>query len=269
MCSYVTLYTHTFLLLVQSVVMMESDDVPDLGVQKEIEELHKSFEALRMDVYCFLEQSQPDLKEFAVFISSPPTSWKSKRPKTMTDVNFDRMIDPNTQFYQMFSIVSKYTNWNNYELLEKIVKRYGNPELKGRMEAYCLEIEDFEDRTSAEVLKYISFAEPLHDSVSIIATLPNHHCNQFTGSDIRRLKRSYADRAGVDRAALRLRTIKKSSVEIIFLVPIALAPYLIVSSGHPLLTSRDPIPEDIYERCVHLMHTEEILQLMGVSRCME
>ena len=253
--------------LVNSVVVMRPDEVPDPEVQKDIDHLYQSFDTLRMDVFSYLDKMQPDLdlREFSVFVSLPPPSWKTKRPKMMTNVDLDRIMDPKTQFYQMFCVVSQYTNWYNYELLEKIVNRYGNPELKGKMEKYRTELFAFEAGTSTEVLTNIALGTPQSDSVTIIARLPDHQCNQFTASDIRELKHKYTDRAGVDRAALRTHMINKSSIEIVFLVPIALAPYLMVSSVSSLLTSDSPLPENMYERCVHFIHTEEVFRVMGVS----
>ena len=247
------------------IVLMESDEVPDPDVQREIQHLYEAFDILRMDVYNYLEKIKPDLKEFRVFVSFPITCWMKKRPQRMKTVDLDRIVNPKTEFYEMFCIIGQYTNWYNYELLKKIVNRYGDPDLKRKMEEYCKEITEFEDRTSAEVLKNIRFSEAQPDSVSMIARLPDHHCNQFKGSDIRKLKHAITDEAGIDRGALSLHIIHKSSVKIIFLVPIALAPYLMVSSVSPLLTSPNPLPEDMYERCVQYLDTEEVFRLMGVS----
>ena len=246
-------------------VLMQPDEVPDPEVQRELDQLYQSFDSLRMDVYTYLNDLQPDLNDFAVLVSSPAPSWKTKRPKPVTDINLDRIMNPETQFHEKFCIVCRYVDWYNYELLEKIVKRYGNPELKRKMEEYRSEVDDFESRTSAEVLKHIVLGQPLADSVTVIARLENNHCNQFTGRDIRRLKCQCANEAGVDPATIRLHIIVEHSVEIVFLVPIALAPYLLAGSVSPLLTSQSPLPENMYERCVHIMHAEEIFHLMGVS----
>ena len=252
---------------VNSVVVMRPNEVPDPEVQRDIDHLYQSFDALRMDVFTYLDKMQPDLREFSVFVSLPPPSWKTKRPKMMTNVDLDRIMDPETQFYQMFCVVSQYTSWYNYELLNKIVNRYGSPELKGKMEKYRNELFEFEGRTSTEVLTNIALGMPQSDSVTVIARLPDHHCNQFTARDVRNMKHKYTDEAGIDRAALRTHMINKSSVEIVFLVPIALAPYLMVSSVSPLLTSESPLPENMYERCIHMIYTEEVFRLMGVSYC--
>ena len=250
-----------------AVVLRAECAVPDEEVQEEIMLLHRVFEELRMEIYKYLEESPPDIKEFAVFVSCPMPSWKKKLPKNIEGLDLKQIMQPGTEFYQMFIVISQYTNWYNYELLDNIAQRYGSPELKGKMAAYRTKLTDFEGRTSAEKLKNIELARPLADSASVIAKLEDNQCNQFTGRDIRRLKHQYTDQAGVDPAAARLYMIKKSSVEIIFLVPISLAPHLIVSSltVSPLLTSQNQLPEDIHERCVYYMHAEEVFCLMGVS----
>ena len=248
-------------------VVLRSEEVPDAEVQAEISSLHTEFETLRMDIYKYVRRSQPDLDDFAVFVSCPMPSWKTKRPRSMVDIDLDRISDKNAGFRQIFIVVNQYSNWYNYELVDRIAQSYGNPQLKGRMDAYRSRLTEFESHTSAEKLKNIELARPLSDSASVIARLPHHHSNQFTGSDMRRLTHQYAKEAGVDPAAVRMQMVsEKSPVEIIFLVPISLAPYLMVPSFIvcPLLTSQEPLPEDIHERCVYYMHEEEVFRLMGV-----
>ena len=254
-----------YLTTVNTVVMTAPDQVIDAEVQREMDALHESFESLRMNVYSYLSSQKPDLKEFRVFVSSPPPAWKKKRQLPMTNVDLDRIMKRETEFYEMFCVITQYTNWYNYELLKKIISRYGNPALKQQMENNCAELSDFESHTSADLIKSVSLSVPQPNSVSLVVRLPNHQCSQFYMSEIRTLQHAITDQAGVDQAALRIHMIVQSSVEIIFLVPIGLAPYLMVSSVSPLLTSQDPLPKDVYERCVHVVHAEEAFRLMGVS----
>ena len=246
---------------------MKPNEVPDPEVQRQLDHLYNLFDDLMMNVYTYLSEKKPNLKEFAVLVSSQPPSWKIKRPRQIPDVDFQRMIDPSTEFYQMFCIVRRYVSWHNYELVEKIVKRYGNAELQLQMEKYRSELADFEKHTSAEVLKNIQFALPQPDSVAILAILPQHNLNQFPVSDIRHLKHKIAESADLEQAAVQTYMIVESSVKIVFLIPSALAPYVMVSSlaVAPLLTSQGPLPGDICTRAVYTMNTEEVFNLMGVS----
>jgi hypothetical protein len=242
-------------------VVLQQEEIPGEEVREAIMHLYEEFEELRLDVYHYLEMTLPNPKHFAVFVSCRMPSWKKKRPNQSQVEGVDKT---GIEFYQMFCAVSQYIDWYNYELLDRIVQRYGNPQLKGRMEKYRTKMVEFESCTSADKLKNIEFAKPLEDSVAIIARLPDHHCNQFMGSDMRGIKHQYTSAAGLDNAALRTHMINESSVEIIFLVPISLAPHLMMSSltVSPLLTSQDPLP-DIHERCVYDMHAEEVFRLMG------
>ena len=244
-------------------IVLQQEEIPDEEVRETIMRLYEEFEELRLGVYHYLEMTPPNPKHFAVFVSCRMPSWRKKRPNQSQVEGVDKT---GIEFYQMFCAVSQYIDWYNYELLDRIVQRYGNPQLKGRMEKYRTKMVEFESCTSADKLKNIEFAKPLEDSVAIIARLPDHHCNQFMGSDMRGIKHQYTSAAGLDNAALRTHMINESSVEIIFLVPISLAPHLMMSSltVSPLLTSQDPLPEDIHERCVYYMHAEEVFRLMGV-----
>ena len=247
---------------------MRPEEVPDPQVQRELEHLYELFENLVIDIYTYLEENKPDLKEFAVFASSQPPSWRIKRPRPMADVDFGRMIATDTEFYQMFSIISRYVSWHNYELLEKVARRYGSSDLREQMQKYREELEDFEKHTSAEVLQNVIFAGAQPDSVAILAILPHHQPNQLTMNNVTTLKHGIEEKSGLARGAVRTHRIKKSSVEIIFLVPIALAPYVIVSCSctfSSLFTTEAPLSGDIYERAVYTMYTEEVFRLMGVS----
>ena len=255
------------IILVDCSVVMRPNEVPDPDVQRQLNHLYDLFDDITMKVYTYLSEIKLDRKEFAVLVSSQPPSWKIKRPRQIPDVDFQRMIDPSTEFYQMFCIVKRYVSWHNYELVEKIVKRYGNSDLKLQMEKYRAELADFEQHTSAEKLKNIQFAIPQPDSVTIFAILPQHNLNQLTGGDIRLLKHKMAEKADLEQAAVQTYMIVESSVKIVFLIPNALAPYVMVSSlaASPLLTSQGPLPGDICKRAVYTLSTEEVFSLMGVS----
>ena len=237
-------------------------------MQKELEHLYEIFDDLVMSLYSYLDHLKPDLKEFAVFVSNQPPPWKIQRRKHMTERDFYFMIAPNTEFHQMFAIVRRYVSWHNYELVDSIVRRYGNPDLKLKMKNYREELANFEEHTSAEVLKNIEFAICQPDSVALLAILPDHHPNQLSVGDVSHLKHRISEEAGVKKHAIRTFQINESSVEIIFLVPMMLAPYIIVScssNASPILKTQGPLPKDIYERAVYRMFTEEVFSLMGVS----
>lgn len=248
-------------------VVMKPEEVPDPEVQKELSHLYDTFDDLVMDVYNYLSTHQPDLKEFAVLVSSQPPSWQVKRPKLIPDVHFERIIDPSTDFFTIFCIVRRYVSWHNYELMEKIVKRYGDSNLKQQMENYCSQLNHFEEHTSAEVLKNIPFAIAQADSVVVQVVLPNHHLNQFTGGEIRQFKHKITEKANLEKSSVRTYMINESSVKIIFLIPRALAPYVMVNCSlpvSPLLTTDAPLPESISDRTVYTMHTEEVFRIIEV-----
>ena len=243
-----------------------SEHVQDPAVRREIEDLYGIFKRLLMDVYRFLSKEPLDLKEFRVFVSFPPPAWKKKQQKSLSGVDLDRIMKSN-EFHEIYMVVSQYVDWYNYELLKSIVEEYGNPPIKQRMQDYCTKVDEFEVRTSLEAVKNTPFGQPQSDSVALIARMPYHQCNQFHLSEIRKMGHTLADEADIEHAAVRTHMVVQSSVEIIFLVPLALAPYLMVRSICPLLTSQDPLPGSVYERCVHVIETKEAFRLMGVSVC--
>ena len=237
----------------------------DPDTEREMERLYKQFDGLRMDVYSYLSKLKPDLGEFRVLVSSPLPTWKKSIRRRLSDAHLHHVIKPQTEFDEIFCLICQYISWHSYELLEKIVDRYGDPPLKKRMKDYCIELEKFESHTSIDKIRSIALSTPQIDSTTLEVQLPNHDCSQFLASEVRTLQHSIADKAEIERAGVRTHIIIQSSVKIIFLVPLSLAPYVIASSVCPLLASPGPLPEDVYERCVHIVHTEEAFRLMGVS----
>lgn len=229
-----------------------------------MEELYQLFEQLRLDVYSFLSKELSDLNEFRVFVSSPPPAWKLERQKPLSDYHLE-CIKTDDAFHEIYMVLSQYTTWYNYELLKSIVEKYANPPIKQRMQHYCTKLNEFEERIILDSVKDISFCQPQQNSITIIIKMPNHQCKQLHLNEIRKMQHALADEAGIERAAVRIYKVVEGSVEIIFLVPLALAPYLIVSSICPLLTSQESLPESVDKRCVHTIHTEEAVRLMGVS----
>ena len=122
-------------------MMMQSplSSVPDKGMQY----LKHSFEKLRKKVYAFIETTEPDKKELVFLVSCPMPTSRKKRSKQITGVDLDCIMQPGTQFHQMFKIIDKYTNWYNYELLESIIQKYGNVELKEAMKEYSSEVGEY------------------------------------------------------------------------------------------------------------------------------
>ena len=243
------------------------EQVHDPDVQRSINNLSKSFDKLRADVYTYLHHTKPDIKEFEALVCCPQPAWKTNPRKSLSSVTLERLSKYEVQLNHLCRKVDCYSTWFNFELLESIVKKFGNSDLEKRMDKYRFELTEFEDGISLDKLNSAEFATPQEDSVTIIARLPNHHCSFFKASDIRRLKKNYTDKASLNPASLRIYKISGSTVEIIFLVPIALAPHLLITTYKPVsvLTSQtSSLPSCIYERCVHKMHTEEVFSLMKV-----
>ena len=63
-------------------------------------------------------------------------SWRKKQLTLTNDADFQLIIKPDTKFTQMFCVIKTYISWDDFELLEIIIERFGNDELKQWMEEY-------------------------------------------------------------------------------------------------------------------------------------
>ena len=93
----------------------------DPDTEREMEQLYQQFEALRMDVYSYLSNLKPNLGEFRVLVSSPLPTWKKTSRRQLSNADLHHVIKPQTEFDEIFCLISQYISWHGYELLKKIV----------------------------------------------------------------------------------------------------------------------------------------------------
>jgi hypothetical protein len=53
--------------------------------------------------------------------------------------------------HKMFAILKHHFNYRNYEVLHEVVKKFGKPALRRRMDEYCKSLEPFEKETRIDI----------------------------------------------------------------------------------------------------------------------
>ena len=88
------------------------------------------FNCIVVNLCDYFRYNPPDPSDFA-------NMFLEKKQLTLTnDADFQLIIKPDTKFTQMFCVIKTYISWDDFELLEIIIERFGNDELKQWMEEY-------------------------------------------------------------------------------------------------------------------------------------
>ena len=155
---------------------------------------------------------------------------------------------------------SKYLNWYNSDLLEDIVKEYGDNKLQVAMEDYCAERREMEGRIPLENVKNVVFSPACSQDVAIKALVPQNS----KMSDMRRVRNGYSLKNDIPKSLCREHTAASNSpLAIILLLPYDAALKLRLPS--PLPWPINGLPERIEDRCIQFLSEKETLQLMEVS----
>lgn len=166
------------------------------------------------------------------------------------------------QVATIFAIISnpKYLNWYNSDLLEDIVKEYGDNQLQGAMEEYCAERREMEERIPLENVKNVVVCPACSQDVAIKALVPQNG----KMSDMQRVRNGYSLKNDIPKSLCRVHTAASNSP----LVIILLLPYdaaLKLCPPTPLPWPINGLPERIEDRCIQFLSEKETLQLMEVS----
>ena len=90
------------------------------------------------------EGSPKFLEKFRITIAELPLCEQARYPHLFSEsVKFLNAKNVS----EVFHLIRPYTQYPNYELLELVVKKFGNPPLKGEMNGYVLEVKAFEGST--------------------------------------------------------------------------------------------------------------------------
>jgi len=175
----------------------------------EIKSKMKWFNRLRRRAFNDIQRSGTTANDFRVFVLDPSLPWEDEDRKA---------IVRSDQVATIFAIISnpKYLNWYNSDLLEDIVKEYGDNKLQGAMEEYCADRREMEERIPLENVKNVVVCPACSQDVAIKALVPQNG----KMSDMRRVRNGYSLKNDIPKSLCRVHTAASNSpLAIILLLP--------------------------------------------------
>ena len=186
-------------------------------VRAEIDRLSDTFSDLMSDTrdeMCMRESIDPAfLKRFRVRLLDLPVAKKAPHTKF-----FDERLDDFLRAKDMekiFAILRRYCNYNNYEILQEVVRKFCEAVLQRRMQEYCKTLEKFEKATFIDVyLEAISAGVVLSEEFTKMTVKINKPTSECTLHEVRKLKETIAERASLQSYSVYVGDISESSVQL-------------------------------------------------------
>ena len=187
------------------------------------EHLEKEFSKIKFDTQKSLEResrSQQFVCRFKHHLLDLPLTRKQVHIRFFAR-NEDDILAADT-IKKLFSIVRRHCNYNNYEIILHIVKRFCTEKLKQRMLSYCNSLTAFEKTTTVDVYLRAISARPdgaISAGFVKMTMKMNKAPSQCTLHEIRELKESIDEEASLECYAMYIDNPVEGSVCAVLRVP--------------------------------------------------
>ena len=169
--------------------------IPNTEVKEMLKQKNNQFQTLVRKTHTHLSRTYTtpeELDDFKVAISYLPAMLHG--PPILLSPSDRRDIRNATSFAQIFVVLNQHWNSVHYELLEYVIKEYGNASLKEEMRAYVKDFDELEAQIGIDHFNTIKLCSPRPDSVAFNIDLV---ASQHTRRDARTVQRSTAEYFGM------------------------------------------------------------------------
>ena len=191
-------------------------------IEEEILYLDDRYADLRTNTHLYMierESASPTfLQTFRVTILELPQREQVRYP-TLFENTYDIRFAPDVS--QIFDIIRPYSNYMNYELLQWIITKFGNPPLKQEMSGYVVELETFEMKTT--IMEFVAAGNDcteIPDDYRKVIVKMRKDASQCTLHEVRMfVKKTLAKKSRVMLHALMLQQMFVNTVIVTLGVP--------------------------------------------------
>ena len=192
---------------------MEEQEILLLRLDEEVTAVQEQFGSLTCDVVGSLEVP---VGKLTLYLSAF-TTFRPNDSCLLCDAKAE-LLGAKTVL-DLFNVLKQYWSWINYELLEKIIRKFGDHETNECLEIYKEQtLEPFLKRSVIEIPSnaYGHSDIPHYKKVTFkLGTDMESH----SASSLRLIRRKLATTLGIDVTSLHISTVTDGCMEICFLVP--------------------------------------------------
>lgn len=128
---------------------------------------------------------------------------------------------------ELFRVLQKRWNFLENDLLISIVKRYGDEEIKSKIDNYSKDLREFlENRKLSEVSQTRSLQLSSSDDITSEPVLMKFNLSDPTLQKILDLKSKICEILGINPSSLRICDIKEGCIQITFLIPVQISEFV-------------------------------------------
>ena len=191
-------------------------------IEEEISHLDDRYADLRTNTHLYMierESVSPTfLQMFRVTILELPQREQVRYPRLFENT-YDIRSAPDVS--HIFDIIRPYSNYMNYELLQWIITKFGNPPLKQEMSGYVVELETFEMKTT--IMEFVAAGNDcteIPDDYRKVIVKMRKDASQCTLHEVRMfVKKELAKKSRVMLHALMLQQMFVNTVIVTLGVP--------------------------------------------------
>ena len=195
---------------------------PFQQVKEEIEQLEDSFASMismTRSALCKKESEDSEfIKEFRDYLLFLPLSKKAPHAKFFHQSR-DAIRNAKT-IEELLEFLSNYCDYSNYNLLLRLIKKFGNAAEKDRMQDYCKSLERFEKATPVNIyLVAISASVEMWEEFSAMVMKLKKWTSTCTLHDVRKFKEDLCETAFLPSYSVSIKSVDKGCVQVVLCFP--------------------------------------------------
>ena len=192
------------------------------GVKAAIEHFEEEFADIKADTRSSLskkESQDPEfLDRFRDHLLELPVAKKAIHVKFF-DEKEDKILEAKN-IQKLFTIISRYCNYSNYEIILHLIKKFCEAALKTRMFLYRDSLIKFEMATTIDIyLHAIPAHHEVHTAFSQIVVKINKPASACTLHEVRQFSEVLAEGADLLLYSVNIERIGKSSILVVLRIP--------------------------------------------------
>ena len=192
------------------------------GVKAAIEQFEDEFADIKADTRSSLSKKERQdaefLHRFRDHLLELPVAKKAIHVKFFYK-NEDEILEAKN-IQKLFTIISRYCNYSNYEIILHLIKRFCEAALKSRMFLYRDSLIKFEMTTTIDIyLRAIPTHHEVLEAFSEIVVKINKPASACTLHEVRQFSEALAEGADLLLYSVNIERIGKSSVVVVLRIP--------------------------------------------------
>ena len=206
-------------------------DMEGLTIKRKIEIFEDRFVDLRRITCTELENKGTSPKDLRITLMTLPSGAARQHREFITN-NYPTFRTAKT-IEDIFIPLNFYLSFLNYNLLAHIVKHFGSPSLKKRMNSYSADMVLFQKETMiSDIIPYLNQESNCLKDHSKLELKVDIDITTTSLEDLEEIRKKFANEFLLPDFVLLLADLRKSSLLIVWLIPSAFIPILKESIGN-------------------------------------